>query len=132
MYLFLFHLFNLYFVRISNVLVTKSYNTSGTLCNTNSSASISIEFLTEFGDLPLLIADTTYMSTSNPLMSYLPPIVISKLQIGTKEDIECSGQGICDEISGICSCRQGFQSSNGHKGSIGEKGDCTYQNPFPI
>ena len=50
--------------------------------------------------------------------------------LGTKEDIECSGQGICQETTGICSCIAGFQSSNGNIDAAGERGDCSFLNPF--
>ena len=42
---------------------------------------------------------------------------------GTKEDIACSGRGICDQTSGICSCFTDFDTSNGY-GHGGTRGDC--------
>jgi len=46
---------------------------------------------------------------------------------GTKEEIECSGRGIC-EAAGKCACDANFASSNG-EGGAGNRGDCGYQLP---
>ena len=44
---------------------------------------------------------------------------------GTKEEIECSGRGIC-EAAGKCACDANFASSNG-EGGQGNRGDCGYK-----
>jgi hypothetical protein len=108
-----------------------------------------IEFLSEFGDLPLLTADirsidsidpslaplnygyvmniTEYQKGNAPILPILfrfllnlPPILLH-VTAGTKEDIECSGQGTCSEVTGRCSCFQGFGSSNGTASGPGER-----------
>jgi len=45
---------------------------------------------------------------------------------GTTEFIECSGQGTCDRLTGICACYPGFSSSDGSGDGItvGNRGDC--------
>jgi hypothetical protein len=98
------------------VEVTRSGNESSSLCDSSSGSIIYIEFLTEFGDLPL--------------MTSTQPINITEYQTGSKEDLECSGQGICSESTGICRCRSGYGSSNGSLLAVGERGDCSYFNPF--
>jgi hypothetical protein len=40
---------------------------------------------------------------------------------GTKEEVECSGQGMCDEYLGQCTCFEGFGSSNGTIDNPGER-----------
>lgn len=105
---------------IGRVAVTFGINNTHTVCN--SSSPVYIEFLSEFGDVPMLkgvISSLTHTSFS-----------ITEYQKGTKEDVECSRRGICDDTKGICSCFPGFSSSNGTIDAIGSRGDCTYFNPF--
>jgi hypothetical protein len=95
--------------------------------------AVYIEFTSEFGDLPLLIPDTsllsmiredTWYSQANYYMN------ITEYQKGTKEDVECSRKGICNYDTGRCGCMEGFQSSNGTAYEVGERGDCTFFNPW--
>eukprot|EP01035_Chromulina_nebulosa_P023087 gene23087-29913_t len=51
------------------------------------------------------------------------------LRCRNKENIECSGRGLCDHITGECSCFTGFGSSDGKSGS-GTKRDCGYLEPL--
>ena len=43
--------------------------------------------------------------------------------VGSKEDDTCSGRGVCDQTSGVCSCLTDFDTSNGY-GLGGTRGDC--------
>ena len=86
-----------------------------------------VEFLTEFGDLPLMQAVSSSLTFDG--VSSQASINITEVIKGNKEDIECSGQGICHP-SGVCSCMSGFMSSNGSLSTPGERGDCTYWNPL--
>jgi EGF-like domain len=45
--------------------------------------------------------------------------------VGTKESVECSNRGICDESTGTCSCFAGYASSDG-LGGLGTRGDCGF------
>jgi hypothetical protein len=49
---------------------------------------------------------------------------------GTRENLECSGRGACDEATGICACFDGFQSSDGN-GNVGNRRDCGAVIKFP-
>ena len=42
---------------------------------------------------------------------------------GNKENILCSNRGICDHMTGLCTCFRGFGSSDGN-GGPGTRGDC--------
>jgi hypothetical protein len=117
-----YHLEQLY--TIGNVTVTfvgGQHGRQGNLsvCNVWDNVTVYIEFETEFGDLPLLQADKAAIL-----------INITEYRKGDKEDMECSGQGSCDESTGICDCYEGFGSSNGTTDSQGERGDCSFYNPF--
>lgn len=54
---------------------------------------------------------------------------MQKVQIGTREEVECAGHGICLEEEGLCDCFVGYQSSDG-RGAIGEMGDCGWRNKY--
>jgi hypothetical protein len=69
-------------------------NPSDSVCNENGDLNVFIEFLTDFGNLPLLRYDTTKLPHS--LFN------ISEYQTSTKKEIECSGTGICNELTGTC------------------------------
>ena len=62
------------------------------------STVVEVEFLTEFGDLPLLQADTRYLGGSVTIREYVK---------GTRENAECSRLGNCNEDSGRCKCIEG-------------------------
>ena len=76
-----------------------------------------------------------FMVTFQTVHSDLPPmkvvsqsgitsqVLITEYTKGTKENILCSGQGLCEYSLGTCSCFPGFGNSNG-MGGHGEIGDC--------
>eukprot|EP00597_Dinobryon_sp_UTEXLB2267_P019348 CAMPEP_0201102778 /NCGR_PEP_ID=MMETSP0812-20130820/20288_1 /ASSEMBLY_ACC=CAM_ASM_000668 /TAXON_ID=98059 /ORGANISM="Dinobryon sp., Strain UTEXLB2267" /LENGTH=698 /DNA_ID=CAMNT_0047360485 /DNA_START=253 /DNA_END=2346 /DNA_ORIENTATION=- len=130
-----YHLEQLY--TIGDVLVTfiggqNYHRVNHSVCSIWDNVTVYIEFLTEFGDLPLIQADTSgIMNYGFGIQNYHDHQVmnISEYQKGDKEDIECSGQGLCDQSVGVCTCFDGFQSSNGTSKSPGQRGDCSYFNP---
>ncbi len=99
---------------------------SDTFCTSDGSNYVYIEFLSEHGDLPLISWTDIDLLDSGTT----PTFVISEHRAGTKEDIECSGQGICNEYNGICECRQGFGSSDGTSANAGGRGDCSFFNRY--
>lgn len=101
------------------------------ICTSSGNVTLYIEFETEFGDLPLLTLETNNLaSTDADGTTTTGSITISEYQKGTKEDIECSGQGVCDEAVGVCSCFDGYASSNSSLGHPGDRGDCTWKNIY--
>ena len=105
---------------IGNVTVTAGQTNSRTVCN--ASLPVYIEFLTEFGDLPMLTANLHALThTYFSLSEYLK---------GTKEDVECSRKGVCNPATGRCRCVNGYSSSNGTVTSPGSRGDCSFRNMF--
>jgi hypothetical protein len=82
-----------------------------------------VEFLQNFGELPLMVVDKRKLAYSNSLTTSV--LEVAKMVTGTKEDLECSGRGICDSSTGVCSCANDFDTSNGYN-AAGIRGDCGY------
>ena len=108
------------------------HNVNRTVCNAYDNHTVLIEFLTETGDLPLLSASTGNIDNFVGLSKYIlyEAINITEYVRGDKEDIECSGQGVCDYSSGICSCFPSYSSSNGTTTNPGQKGECSFYNKY--
>jgi hypothetical protein len=112
-------------------------STDNVLCTTDGSNYAHIEFETEHGDLPLMTA-TVVESSVNILYTLnnqgarggVGTVTITEHLKGTKEDVECSGQGLCDQDSGRCDCLEGYSSSNGTIHGVGNWGDCTFRNKW--
>ncbi|KAH8051036.1 hypothetical protein JL722_11073 [Aureococcus anophagefferens] len=83
-----------------------------------------VEFLSEHGDLPLLV-----VSEADDLRHDVV-VNVTEVTKGTKEDVECSANGICNREIGICACLDGFASGadDGEPlGAYGQRGDCGFR-----
>lgn len=85
--------------------------------------TFAVEFLQNFGDLPKLVGDKTNLEMSISTSS--TKLVVSEITAGTKEDLDCSNRGLCDTETGICTCSDGWDTSDGY-GNEGQRGDCGY------
>ncbi|CAB1097259.1 unnamed protein product [Ectocarpus sp. CCAP 1310/34] len=74
-----------------------------------------VTFLTELGGLPSLYTSPTFE--------------VDITEAGSKENFECGGRGVCDFDTGLCTCLDGWASSDGN-GSTGDRGDCGYHHEF--
>jgi len=89
-----------------------------------SSTSFTVEFVQEFGALPLLVPDKSRLFNLNSISG--PALFTVSKQIGgTKENAVCSNRGVCDTATGDCMCNTNYATSNGVAGS-GTRGDCGY------
>eukprot|EP00607_Mallomonas_marina_P010923 CAMPEP_0182422812 /NCGR_PEP_ID=MMETSP1167-20130531/8612_1 /TAXON_ID=2988 /ORGANISM="Mallomonas Sp, Strain CCMP3275" /LENGTH=592 /DNA_ID=CAMNT_0024601197 /DNA_START=334 /DNA_END=2112 /DNA_ORIENTATION=+ len=88
------------------------------LC-TPAGSSLLVTFLTVHGPLPLL----KYTTQNIEVMT------VTTYKKGNKQNLECSGRGLCDRTLGLCSCFTGFGSSNG-MGGPGTLRDCGYVMPI--
>ena len=109
---------------VTSVEVTL-FSTEGTCGPT--ATSFTIEFLQEFGDLPILVPDDSnlFFGEGNTVAS----LVMSQDKRGTRESEQCSNRGICDVTTGFCTCSTNYMTGNG--GNTGEifegiRGDCGY------
>ena len=84
-------------------------------------AAFTVEFLQEFGDAPLLVGDSSKLFFTSAART--PSLLVAETQTGTKENIYCSGRGLCDLNAGYCTCSSGYGSSNGYN-DVGTRGDC--------
>ena len=88
-----------------------------------------VTFLTEFGNLPDLKAE---FSDSQLVLKDKFQVLTDGAGLsikGSKEDIECSGRGLCDRATGKCRCFKGYTSSDGRqrvgeRPRPGDRGDC--------
>jgi hypothetical protein len=88
------------------------------MCTSNTGQMI-VTFLTVYGDLPMI--KVQYQNIDS--------FQITQYAAGNKQNLECSGRGLCNHNTGMCECFEGFGSSNG-KGGPGDKRDCGYQEPI--
>ena len=100
--------------------------TGSQACTESGSASTSftVEFLQDFGSLPLMVPDDSNLFNENAI-SGDPSLSVSKQIDGTKEDAQCSNRGLCDTTTGYCTCNTNYDTSNGYAES-GTRGDCGY------
>lgn len=89
----------------------------------DSGTSFTVEFLQNFGNIPLLVPSARFLSFSDAINT--PNLTVSLIQPGTKENDPCSNRGICDASSGYCTCSENFYTSNGYN-QPGNRGDCGY------
>ena len=88
-----------------------------------------IEFLSEYGDLPLMELGVHTLSDGYTFL-------IRQEQLGTKEDLECSQNGICSAETGRCTCMEGYVSAaDSEPGEAialagGSRGDCGFELQF--
>jgi len=101
--------------------VNTSPSESLKLCSV-SSQTVFIEFISPTGDVPLI-----KMKSATDIDN----ISVTEHIKGTKEDILCSGRGLCNHATGECNCFTGFASSNG-QGDLGSYRDCGYKSPVPL
>ncbi len=88
------------------------------------STSFTVEFLQEFGNLPLLVPNQENLYNLNAVSGNVI-LTVAKQIVGTKEASPCSNRGLCDTGSGYCMCNINYDTSNGYAAS-GTRGDCGY------
>ena len=93
--------------RVSITYQNSTNTTIDSICTTNGTTSY-IEFLSEYGDLPLIEIVSNELIVNGDNNTITNGIVsISKYQAGTTEEYECSGVGKCDRSTGLCLCPPG-------------------------
>ncbi|CAM9183112.1 unnamed protein product [Chrysoparadoxa australica] len=103
-----------------NSAISVQYDTGGgiTTACTSGGHSWTVEFLQDFGDLPLMVPTPTLLTHSGTVS-----LTVAETTPGTKESSPCSNRGLCDAASGQCTCDAKFGSSNG-VGALGQRSDC--------
>jgi len=98
-----------------------AYTGKNTKACTTTGNKITIEFMQDFGDLPLLVADYSHLTHSSNVIN--PSITVAESVIGDKENDYCSNRGLCDYGIGSCTCSANYDTSDGYD-SEGQRGDC--------
>lgn len=102
-----------------------------------------IRFANEIGDLPAITADVSNL-VNDPYGDLdddkggagtgIIHVVTGGMKMhgissvaGSRENLECSGRGVCNRNTGICDCFPGYASGDGKNGNKrGTRGDCGY------
>ena len=100
------------------VSVQFSSSSTQTAC-TSGGHSWTIEFLQDFGDLPLLVAGVSKLTHSTSGVS--ASVDVEEAVTGTKESLDCSGRGLCDTDDRLCTCETEFDTSNGYNEEVNIK-----------
>ncbi|CAM9423451.1 unnamed protein product, partial [Choristocarpus tenellus] len=103
--------------------ISVQFATTETEACVSSGHTWTVEFLQDFGDLPLLVPGTSGLTHTTSGTD--PSVVVAESVTGTKENFDCSGRGLCDQDHSVCTCEPEFDTSNG-SGSEGQRGDCGY------
>lgn len=82
-----------------------------------------IRFYQDFGQQPLLVANSTLLERRSP-PGTPGKISVVKITVGSKENDVCSNRGICNRVSGQCECDQESWGSSDGYGLPGSRGDC--------
>ncbi|CAM9684713.1 unnamed protein product [Pylaiella littoralis] len=111
--------------------VSVAFRTStAAVCQDDGSEVASVTFVTQHGDVPLLIPDASLLiDDSNGGAPGSGNVTVAEDVQGTTEEETCSNRGLCNRDTGECSCFQGWSSSNG-AGGIGDRSDCGYRVPM--
>lgn len=75
-----------------------------------------IEFLQDFGDLPLLVTGVSKLTHSSSGIT--ATVAVEEIVKGTKESLDCSGRGLCDTDNRLCTCEPEFETSNGYNEEV--------------
>jgi hypothetical protein len=84
--------------------------------------TITVEFIQDFGDQPLMLVDAAHLAHWQKEELVLR---VEEEQVGTKENLPCSGRGFCDVAAGFCGCFLGYATGDGY-GKVGTRGDCSF------
>jgi len=94
---------------------------NGTGCN------IDISFGSELTNVPLLQYNVRGTDSDSDGFED-ETLDITVITEGSRTELECSGNGVCNRDTGLCECFYGFTSSDGD-GGLGTRDDCGYLIP---
>eukprot|EP00499_Haloplacidia_sp_CaronLabIsolate_P015839 CAMPEP_0196773284 /NCGR_PEP_ID=MMETSP1104-20130614/2673_1 /TAXON_ID=33652 /ORGANISM="Cafeteria sp., Strain Caron Lab Isolate" /LENGTH=680 /DNA_ID=CAMNT_0042143429 /DNA_START=101 /DNA_END=2143 /DNA_ORIENTATION=- len=105
--------------------ITVAYDSGSEACG---GQVVSITFTQNFGDIPALTASAGSSGFDGSITIATDGDSLGGLasRSGTKEDAQCAGRGLCDTLTGACSCFADFATSDGNN-AAGDRGDCGYR-----
>ena len=103
---------------VGDLLIESVSSSSSLFCS--SASNITVTFLRNFGNLPLLELSSEHSLQGGSLSIYA-------MQDGWDDSFEeCGGYGLCNTTNGTCSCFGQGRSSDGVGEYQGTMGDCSY------
>ena len=117
-----------------------TFNTSSPICRYDVINIVSIEFLQDFGAHEPLLADGTGLyaikDDAEVKIAFAGIPVEETMSVASdKENLPCSGRGMCDTVTGECACyllpMPGYRSSDGY-GNSGKYAPIMAASPFFI
>jgi len=117
-----------------------TYSSGITFCTTANTNVVTVKFTQELGDVPTM--KVFYQDAKeNALLTHTSDEPLLEVAAdgagfstftsikGTLQNLECSGRGTCNTDLGVCTCDNGFASSDGNA-QQGQRGDCGWKVPW--
>merc|ERR1712086_1093880 len=105
-------------VRVNVYLEDASADATTTPICSAGGTTFFIEYYRPTGNVPMIVST----------LENLEEVTVS---LSRDEYMECSGRGICDHETGLCTCSLGFGASDG-QGKEGTFADCGYKVPIVV
>lgn len=98
-------------------------------CDPTGQTIVAVTFVAHHGDQPLIdiVADTQALTGAQPGLVPVQAVEVRKGLGRFPGDkwYECNRRGVCNRLTGQCTCQPGYSSSDGY-GNRGQLGDCGY------
>ena len=98
--------------------ITVGFTGQTQACTAGAGTTIALTFTQNFGNLPLVTVDSSAGAGVQK-----NTMTVARTRACTKEELPCANRGVCDYLTGVCTCTLNFRTSDGI-GNQGVRGDC--------